>query len=74
MELKDLVAFMKAERCLKVKMGGLEVELAPSAFPAPAPVDSMGLEEGNGAPTDDELIRWSVPGAFMEKEDMPNGK
>lgn len=69
-DLTSLVAFMKAQGCTKVKMGGLEVELAPSSFTAPD-TDREALAKAEAAqPSDDELMRWSAPGAFMEPEDV----
>lgn len=32
MEVRELINLMKRERVLRVKMGGLEVELSPMAF------------------------------------------
>lgn len=55
MEVEKLIDLMKREKVLRVKMGGLEVELAPSAF---APV-----EVAPAAPAKDALP--AVPENFM---------
>lgn len=36
MDVKELVTYMRENRVSRVKMGGLEVELDPSAFASPA--------------------------------------
>lgn len=44
MDVRELIQLMKQERCLRVKMGGLEVELSPMAFaPDAAPADTKPL-------------------------------
>lgn len=59
MDVKELIALMKAERCLRVKMGGLEVELSPTAFAAdPLPA---GAEKAPEKPTiPEDFTLWSV--------------
>lgn len=37
MDVKELITLMRQERVLRVKMGGLEVELSPAAFAPDAP-------------------------------------
>jgi hypothetical protein len=62
MEIEALVEFMKKERVLTVKMGGLQVELHPSAFaPDQATVENLSDLTGTSLPTDDELLFWSAP-------------
>ena len=70
-QLDELVTFMKANKVTRVKLGGLEVDLAPAAFVAevetpvsPAKPDVM--------PTDQDLMFWSSPA--LEREEPANGQ
>jgi len=58
MEVRELIKLMKAERCLRVKMGGLEVELSPAAFAPDAPEANSTAEQKPVEPPNFTL--WSV--------------
>lgn len=69
-ELTELVGFMKAQGVTKVKLGGMEVELATSSFQQPDTDREALAKAEKSMPSEDELLRWSAPGAFMEPEDV----
>lgn len=60
MEVKELIDLMKRERVLRVKMGGLEVELSPMAFAPDAVPEADAKSTKPSMPEDFTL--WSVQG------------
>ncbi len=56
MDVEKLIELMKRERVLRVKMGGLEVELSPTAFAPDAAPEAKNLV----APAPPDFTMWSV--------------
>ena len=74
MEVRELIDLMKKERVLRVKMGGLEVELSPMAF---APDAVPEAEQKNVRPAvPEDFTLWSVqdqsPIAVFERVEEKN--
>ena len=68
--VRALTEYMRANKLTRAKMGGIELEMHPSAFPAP-PVDYEALAKaGSVDPTEDELMGWSAPNFFLEPEQV----
>ena len=71
-ELAELVSFMKTNRVTRVKLGGLEVDLAPSAFVAEIEAGTLGpATKSDPMPTEEDLRYWSSP--VLEAE-VTNGQ
>jgi hypothetical protein len=68
MEIAELIALMKREKVLVAKLGGLHVELHPSAFVTPedAPKDDP---KAAPMPTDEEFMVWSLPESSLERDE-----
>jgi hypothetical protein len=65
-DLVEILEMMQKYKAVKVKLGGLEVELSPDAFKKieDTPIVSNHKEpigSAGGAPTDDEMLFWSTP-------------
>ena len=67
-DLESLISLMESRKVLRVKMGGMEVELSPSAFTSKL-AEAEGAGQAEPIPTDDEFMRWSAAGAFVEPEE-----
>ena len=56
MEVEKLIDLMKRERVLRVKMGGLEVELSPMAFAPDSPPEAKDVRPA----IPENFMFWSV--------------
>lgn len=59
-DLEEILDLMVRMKCLRVKLGGLEVELSPEAF-APA-INPAAQPPSEREPTDEELLFMSAGG------------
>jgi len=71
-ELEEVIALMKRERLLKVKLGGLEVEMAPAAF-ASADASDTAKKDEKPAPKPEDFLFWSVPDSEREEPNAAKG-